>query len=163
MSHLNPQLAADLHRLNNRSLKRGELFLLAKGISDNILLPPAGETNVRLYTLGHRTFIDTVIYEMKVFVYISTDDVQSIYKIIDDSINWRMMVAYSPASFIFSADPTRIFEDMSGMARFFDLSDVVTVGDIALDANYFRKLFAGVIEYSLAGVNSTDSAPVRGQ
>ena len=161
MSNLNPRLTTDLYRLNNRVLKRGELFLLAKTISDNIMLPPQGEPNIRLYTLGYRSFIDGVIYEMKRFVYIAADDIESIYKIVDESISWRMMVAYTPANFVFSADPTRVVEDMSAFTRFFDLSDVVTVSDIVMDANYMRRLFAGVAEHVLME-HTTDPSVQRG-
>ena len=121
-------------------------MLLAKAISDRIMLPTADVTNIRLYTLGHREFITRVIYEVKEWAYIPAKDIDTVLQNVDDLIAWRAAVAHRPTMIIFSGDARVVNDEMSLLTRFVDQSKLCSLADMAMDANHMYSVFADICE-----------------
>lgn len=158
MRDLNEKTSAELYRFAQRRLKSGELFLLGKVISDHVDLPSRGESNLKIYLLTKRPFIDNVIFGLGEYIYIPEEDRQKVYDVIAQLVMWRSSVAYTPGNIIFNGDPKTVVDDLSGLLRFVDMSDVCGVCDVVLDANHLCKIFTEVCQFHITSVGGADVA-----
>ena len=143
----NANLQERLLKLGQKTLNKGEIFILAKVIADAIPLPKEACDNIRLYNLNHRGFIDNVLYAFEGFVYIPTDEYETIYRLIDEMVSWRYGVATGKAICLFTGEAQNVVDDMTGFLRYVNMSDVCGVADIAGSANYIYTMFKDVVSF----------------
>ena len=141
----NADLQKRLLKLGQKTLSKGEIFLLAKALSDAIPLPQEVCENIRLHTLSHRGKIDQVIYAFEGYAYIPSDQYDTIYRLIDEMVSWRYAVATGKSICLFTGDPQSVVDDMTGFLRYVNMSDVCTVSDMAGSANYVYTMFKDVV------------------
>lgn len=156
MHKLSQNLTNKLNTLNQRPLQKGEIFLLAKAISDNLPLMPPQEENVRLFILSHKRFIDEVIYTLNMYTYLDNSKVEVLEKLICELTLWRASVAHKPIIPIFSDCPTSVIDDISNLLRFVDKIYMCAVGDIIENANYMTDLFYSLVSEVKAKLTSTN-------
>lgn len=130
---------------SQRKLNKGEIFLLAKCLSDIVPIACSTEENIRTHVLNHRSKIDNILYGLDNYIYIPTEDKEVIYKIIDGLVMWRTSLAYNPAQMVFSSDPNTVIDDVTGILRYVDASDICGLSDIADSANVITSMFREVI------------------
>lgn len=141
MYQFSQDLSNKLNALNQRSLQKGEVFLLAKAIADSLPLMPADEDNVRLFVLNHKRFIDEVVWSLNMYSYMGEDQVAVLEKLIGDITLWRASVAYNPPATFFRDCPNSVIDDISNLPRYVDVTYMCAVGDILNNANYMSNLF----------------------
>lgn len=145
MSQFSPELTARLLQFGHRRLKKAELLLLGKVISDFISIPPAGEPNMVIYTTSQGSKIDNMIYAFSDFIHIPREDNQLIYKTITEFLMWRSNVAYTPGNFMFSGETSTVIDEMSTMTKYVDMSSLCEIAGILQNANHLKDTFKSVI------------------
>lgn len=138
---LSESLQRKLAAFGHRRLKRGEVFLLAKAISDKLPIGTGMPDNIRTYTLNLREVIDGAIFGLTDYVYLPADDVERLYSIIDNLLMWRMSVAFAPPSMMYSGDANNVVDETTGILRYVDVGDICAVGDIAMSATATAMTF----------------------
>ncbi len=141
MFSFSPKLKNELLKFNQRTLERGDTFLLAKAIADELPLMAPDEENARLFVLNHKRFIDEVLYSICDFTYLGESERDDVCKLIGELSLWRAAVAYNPPSVLFRGDANAVIDDMSLLPRFIDNSYMCAVSDIVTKANYLYDLF----------------------
>jgi hypothetical protein len=134
-------LVNKLLSFNQRKLTKGEIFLLAKSIADELPLLPPDEDNVNLFILNHKRFIDEVIWCLNNYTYLDKNEIKTVNKLISDLTLWRASIAYNPPITFFKDCPNSVIDDISSLPRFVDLTYMCAVGDIINNANYIADLF----------------------
>lgn len=127
--------------LAQRPLEKGELFLLAKAISDELPLPPADCDSVNIYTLKFRRFIECIIYGINEFSYINEDQQKTLLKLVNDLMLWRFNTAYNPPVILFTGDNNTVIDDISSLPRYIDCVYMCAVADIIDRANWAYNTF----------------------
>ena len=142
---LNEQTKKKLLMLSQRSISKGEIFLLAKLLADKI--PVMGVTPDGLigYTLNHRSKMDSVVFTLNDYLHISTQATESIYAVVDRVWSWRYAVASGTTFMRFSGETNTVLDDVSCILSYVNMSDVCGVTDMVADANYMHMLFTEVI------------------
>ena len=125
----------------HRPLKKGEVFLLANVLASTIPTPASGTENVALYTLTHRSRIDEILYSLTQFITIDRYTIEKIYALINQIVLWKFTVAHGAMQVVFSGDPNTVVDDVSGILRFVDASDICAVSDMAMQANSATEMF----------------------
>ncbi|NTV78227.1 MAG: hypothetical protein HGA25_03555 [Clostridiales bacterium] len=162
MNQFSKELTNKLNTLNQRMLKKGEVFLLAKAIADSLPLMPADEDNVKLFIITHKRFIDEVTWGLNSYSYIGDEGIAVLEKLICDLTLWRASVAYNPPVTFFRDCPGSVIDDISNLPRYVDITHMCAVGDIINDANYMSDLFRTVVSETksnmIANGGSSDEA-----
>lgn len=141
MYKFSQDLVNKLLSFNQRKLTKGEIFLLAKSIADELPLLPPDEDNVNLFILNHKRFIDEVIWCLNNYTYLDKNEIKTVNKLISDLTLWRASIAYNPPITFFKDCPNSVIDDISSLPRFVDLTYMCAVGDIINNANYIADLF----------------------
>jgi hypothetical protein len=169
MNQFSEGLTKKLNSLNQRMLKKGEVFLLAKAIADSLPLMPPDEGNVKLFIITHRRLIDEVIWGLNSYSHLSDDDNATLLKLIGDLTLWRASVAYNPPVTYFRDCPNSVIDDISNLPRYVDITHMCAVGDMINDANYMSDLFRTIVAETKADMinngGSSDQAvatPIAG-
>ena len=115
MYQFSQDLTNKLNALNQRMLKKGEVFLLAKAIADALPLMPADEDNVKLFVLNHKRLIDEVVWSLTTYSYLGDDNLVLIEKLVCDLTLWRAAVAYNPPATFYRDDPNSVIDDISNL------------------------------------------------
>lgn len=158
MYKFSQDLVNKLSSFNQRKLYKGEIFLLAKSIADELPLLPPDEDNVKLFLLNHKRFIDEVVWCLNTYTYLNEDEVKTLNKLIGDLTLWRASVAYNPSVIFFRDCPDSVIDDISSLPRFIDITYMCAVGDIINNANYIANLFRSFVkEIKLSMVTESDS------
>lgn len=148
MEKVSAEIKSKLLKLNQRLLTKGELFLLAKVISDSIPLAQADNNNVKLFTLQYKYNISNALYYISDYTYLDTDNLALVYKLIDDIYLWRFTTAYTPATPFFNSQGGTVIDDLSCLTKFIDVTYMCAINDIIQDANYMFTLFKELIKYA---------------
>lgn len=146
MFNISQQLKTELLKLNQRKLEKGEIFLLAKAISDEIPLAPQDTDNINLYILTHRSTIDSIIYEFSCYSYLEEETIKTIYKLISELSLWRLNIAHNPPTILFRCGENAVIDDISCLPRYVDLTYMSSVADIVDNANYMYSLFRDFVK-----------------
>ena len=142
MIRLSPELKQKLLQLHQRKLHEGELILLSRAISDRIPLPPKQQDiSIPIYVLTHKRNIDKIIYTLSEYSNISDLQKEIIYKTIGEFLMWRYKVAYEPPAVIFSGDTNVVFDELSLLPRYVDVSYLCKLVDVLPNANYMYGMF----------------------
>lgn len=141
MYRLSSPLISNLSRFAQRKLEKGEIFLLAKVIADHLPLAPQDTDNIALYTLTHRRFVDDVIFSLNDYTHLNEETRSVIYKLINEQVMWRKLVAYTPPRIVFRGEPCNVVDDVSCLLNFTDLTYICSVGDIIDNANWVYNMF----------------------
>lgn len=141
MYQFSQDLTNKLNALNQRMLKKGEVFLLAKAIADALPLMPADEDNVKLFVLNHKRLIDEVVWSLTTYSYLGDDNLVLIEKLVCDLTLWRAAVAYNPPATFYRDDPNSVIDDISNLPRYVDITHMCAVGEIINNANHMSGLF----------------------
>lgn len=147
MYQLSQDLAKKLNALNQRMLKKGEIFLLAKAIADALPLIPPDEDNVKLFVLNHKRLVDEVIWSLNNYSYLGDDNVALVEKLICDLTLWRAAVAYNPPVTFYRDDPNSVIDDISNLPRYVDITHMCAVGEVINNANHMAGLFHDFVTY----------------
>jgi len=151
--HTFPQdLTNKLNALNQRMLKKGEIFLLAKAIADALPLMPPDEDSVKLFILNHKRMIDEVIYSLNNYSYLDEANIALVEKLVCDLTLWRANVAYSPLLTFYRSDPNVVIDDISNLPRYVDVTHMCAVGDMLDNANYMASLFRDFVTAVKSGI-----------
>ena len=142
----NEDLLRKLIGFGHRPLKKGEVFILAKVISDRLPLGSGFPENIRTYTLNLRKTIDSAIYGLSDYIYLPADTVQRIYELIDNLLLWRMTVAFKPSRLVYTGDPTMVVDETSCILRFVDVSDICSVSEISETAGFIASVFQDYLD-----------------
>ena len=145
MYRFSQDLTNKLNALNQRMLKKGEIFLLAKAIADALPLMPPDEDNVRLFIINHKRLIDEVVCCLNNYSYLNDDNINVLEKLICELTLWRASVAYNPPALFFRDYPNSVIDDISALPRYVDLTYMCAVGDIIDNANYMSNLFRTLV------------------
>lgn len=143
---LSDQLKNKLVAFGQRRLKRGELFLLAKAISDTLSIGAAMPDNIRTHTLNMRGKIDHALFNLTDYIYLPMDDMALVYTLIDNLLLWRMTVAFQPGRMLFSGEPNNVVDEVTGILRFVDVKDICSVSDIAQNATVIADIFQDYVQ-----------------
>ncbi len=163
MYNFSQDLSNKLASFNQRKLTKGEVFLLAKAIADEIPLMPADEENVKIYILNHKRFIDDVIWTLNGYTFIGDNEAETLLKLIGDLTLWRSNVAYNPPTVLFRDCPNSVIDDISSLPRYVDITYMCSVGDIISTANYMFGIFKSFVkEVKSKMVTDGSSDPVQG-
>lgn len=141
----NYDLQNRLLTLGQRTLKKGEIFLLAKAIADAVPLPKETTDNIRIHNLNYRNMMNTVIYAFEGFAYIPHEEVETIYRLVDELVSWRYAVASGTALCLFTGEANNFVDDVTGILRYVNMSDLAHGSDIAANANYMYNMFKDVV------------------
>lgn len=141
MTKLDQSTINNLLSLKQSKLNKGQLFLLAKAISDTIPLPPADIDSISLYTLTHRNNINHAIDRLSEYTYIDSDVRANIYSLINSIMLWRFNVAYTGLTLFVGDNAAAVTEDISGLLRYVDGVYLLAVGDILPTANWLYATF----------------------
>lgn len=144
MYAFSPDLAGKLNMLQQKKLCKGEIFLLAKAIADSIPLAPVDADNISLFTLGHRAYMNEVIYSLAEFTYIDDETTKTIYRLIDEVSLWRYNIAHNPPYMLFKGDTNTVVDDTSCLLRYIDVTYLCAVADIVEKANWVYAMFRDV-------------------
>ena len=143
---ISPSLKAELVRLNQRSLSKGETFLLAKAIADSLPLAPADTDNIKLFTLQFKRVIETSVYELCNYTFLESEEVANVFKLVEELSLWRCAVAYNPPSILFKGNGQNVIDDISCLMNYVDSTYMCAVGDIIDNANYILGLFKRLVD-----------------
>lgn len=146
MLNISQQLKSELLKLNQRHLEKGEIFLLAKAIADEIPLAPQDTDNINLYILNHKPLIQTILYEFDFYTYLDEDTTNIIYKLISELSLWRLNMAYNPPVILFRCGEDSVIDDISCLPRYIDLTYMCAVADILDKATYTYSLFRNFVK-----------------
>ena len=138
------ELGRKLYQFSLRRLTKGEKVLLAKALCDRLPLMPAEESNIKLYVIHFKPFIDDVIYGLRDFIYIDSDDSEYIVDLIVRFMTWRAAVAYNTTRVLFTGNPETVIDDFSLLPLFIDQPTFCALTDSITDANYYYRLFTEV-------------------
>lgn len=141
MYRLSAKLKNELLLISQRKLCKGELLLFAKAIADSIPLAPSDTTNITLFTLTQRNYIDSIIYGINEYTYLDDEERILVYKLIDEFSLWRFNVAYNPPHIFFKGDINTVIDDMSNLLRYIDVTYMCSVADMVDRANFTYTLF----------------------
>lgn len=129
----------------HRTIKPGEAFLLARLLADRIPVLGVEAGSPWEQTLKHRVAVDDVLYSLNEYLHIPQETRKNIYLMVERIWVWRQSVAAGTSNLLFSGDATSVVDDVTGILRSVNLSDVCPVADIAADANYIYDLFKQVV------------------
>lgn len=132
---------------NQKTLENGELFLLAKAISDEMPLMEEKFESVRLFTLRYKKFIENIIYKLNEYTYITEEQQNIILELIDSLCLWRYMIAYEPPMILFRSDKDVVIDDISCLPRYIDINYMCAVGDIIEKANFIYSIFRELAKF----------------
>lgn len=153
------ELATKLNALNQRAFTKGEVFLLAKAISETLPLMPKEEDNVKLFILNNKGLIDEITWTISNYSYISDEKRKLIEKLICDLTLWRYNVAYGKGSMLFRDDPNSVIDDISLLPNYVDTTYMCSVADIISTANYMSSMFSDFVKFIKTEVEkNTNSA-----
>ena len=141
MYKLSPSLQSALSMLQQRKLGKGELFLLAKALSDSIPLAESGCDNITLHTLNHKYFMNEVLFKVSEYSYIDEESRAVIFKLVNELSLWRFNIAYNPPSLFYRGEANTVVDDTSALLRYVDVSYMCAVGDIVEKANWYYNTF----------------------
>ncbi len=142
---ISPSLKAELVRLNQRSLSKGETFLLAKAIVDSLPLAPADTDNIKLFTLQYKRIIESTVYELCNYTFLESEEVSNVFKLVEELSLWRCAVAHNPPSILFKGNGQNVVDDISCLLNYVDSTYICAVGDIIDNANYMFNLFKRLV------------------
>lgn len=137
-------VASKLNLLQQRKLAKGEIFLLAKAITDSIPLAPVDTDNIALFTLNHRNFINEVVFSLAAYTYLDDEAVKTIYRLIDELSLWRFNIAHNPPVVIYQGDTNTVVDDTTCIMRYVDTTFICSVADIADKANWVYSMFRDI-------------------
>lgn len=146
MYQLPEPMMTRLIKLNQKLLNKGELFLLAKAISDVLPLAPIDLENIKIHNLSHREMINRVLYTISDYSYLDNAAFETLYRLIDELSLWRFNVAYQPPMITFSGSPEQVVDELSAMTRYIDSTFLAAVSDIATNATYMYRLFREIAD-----------------
>lgn len=146
MLKLSQDTITKLSSFNQRKLMKGEIFLLAKAIADELPLMPADEDSVKLFALNHKRFINEVISALNQYTYLGDEEQYTVEKLICSLTLWRATIAHRPIAVLFRDSPDTVIDDLSGLLRFVDVTYLCSVGDIINNANYIANLFRTLVQ-----------------
>lgn len=146
MDKLSPQLKQKLLAFGHRRLKKGEIYLLAHAIANQLSIGKAMPENIRIHSLNQRDKIDRAIYGLTDYIYLNADDIARLYTIIDGVLLWRVTVAFSPAPLVFTGEANNVVDECTGILRYVDVSDICAVSDIAATASYTAAIFQEYVQ-----------------
>lgn len=161
MHNFSKDLSNKLASFNQRKLTKGEVFLLAKALADEIPLMPANEDNVKIYVLNHKRFNEEVIWALNNYTYLDENERDTINKLICDLTMWRSSVAHNPPTILFKDCSTTVIDDISSLPRYVDMTYMCAVGDIINNANYMFSLFKLFVQ-EVKTNNINGSNPIEG-
>ena len=142
MKRLSPYLTKKLHQLHHRKLLDGELILLSRAISDTLPIPPQQkDISIAIHVTTFKRNIDEVIYTLCEYTDIPAIQKEIIYKVIGEFLLWRYKVAYAPPAVIFSGDSSVVFDELSLLPKYVDVSYLCKLVDVLDNANYMYSLF----------------------
>lgn len=162
MSSFSPELVSRLLQFNHRRLKKAELLLLGKVISDFLPIPPAGEPNMSIYVKTMGSKIDSAIYSFSDYIHITREDNEFIYKTITEFLMWRSNVAYTPGNFMFSGNTQTVIDELSGLVKYVDMSSLCEIAGVLENANYLKDIFKSVVTLAIMGAGTGEAVVVRG-
>ena len=139
------QLQTKLLTFNQRTLNKGEVFLLAKAISDAIPIPKEGDVNVSIHNLNHRNFMLTVIGKLEGYVFVSSEVPETIYRLVNDFVSWRYAVANGICVSNFTGESNNFVDDVTGILRYVNMSDFADGCTIAENAGYTYSIFKELV------------------
>ena len=142
----NSELQNRLLKLGQRTLNKGEIFILAKVIADSVPLPTEAQDNIRLYNLNHRAWMSDVIYALEGYAYVPDEGRETIYRLVDEMVSWRYAVASGTSICLFTGESTNFVDDLTGFLRYVNMSDIAHGSDIASNANYIYTMFKDVVK-----------------
>lgn len=144
---LNDQTKKKLLMLAQRSISKGEIFILAKLLADKIpVVLKGGESDSLMgHTLNYRSKMDSVIFTLNDYLHISTQSTASIYAIVDRVWSWRYAVANGTTFMRFSGETDAVVDDITCILGYVNTSDMCGVVDMVADANYMHMLFGEVL------------------
>ena len=146
MYTLSSKVKEGLLKFNQKKLEKGEIFLLAKAIADELPLCPVEEENVKYFVLNHKLFIDHVVYALNEYSYLDEVTKETIFKLICDLTLWRYKVAYEPPYILFRGEYDVVLDDISTLPRYVDMTYVCSVADIVDRATYLYSLFRDFVK-----------------
>lgn len=141
----NYDLQNRLLKLGQRTLNKGEIFILSKVLADAIPLPKEAVDNIRIHNLNYRNFVSNVIYAFEGYAYIPNDAHETIYRLIDEMVSWRYAVATGICGCLFTGEANNFVDDLTGFLRYVNMSDIAHGADIAQSANHTYGLFKDVV------------------
>lgn len=150
MYRLSSELSIKLNKFAQRKLEKGEIFLLAKVIADNIELAPRGTDNIKLFTLTKKRFVNEVIYALNDFTYLNDEQRDVVFKLIDELSLWRYNIAYNPPVVFFKGDTNTVVDDVTSILRYVDVTYACSVADIVETANWTYGVFTDLCKEVLA-------------
>lgn len=161
MYKFSQDLTNKLNNFNQRKLLKGEVFLLAKAIADQLPLMPSDEENVNLFILNHKRFVEEVLWSLNNFSYLDETEQKTVYKLIGDLTLWRSSVAHNPPAILFRDCANGVIDDISCLPRYVDITYMCAIGDMVINANYMNELFRSFVREVKTEIASTPSdAPV---
>lgn len=142
---LSPEIKSKLMRFVHRQIKPGEAFLLARLLADRI---PIATESVEPWaqTLKYRQQVDGVIYGLNEYLHISQHNISNIHRMVERLWAWRLAVATGQSNLLFSGEVNNVVDDVTGILRSVNMSDIAPVADICQDANYIYDLFRQVVQ-----------------
>lgn len=141
MYKLSPSLQSALNMLQQRKLGNGELFLLAKALSDSIPLAESDCENIALHTLNYKYFMNEVLYKVSEYSYIDEESRTVIFRLVNELSLWRFNIAYTPPSPFYRGEANTVVDDTSSLLRYVDVSYMCAVEDIVEKANWYYSTF----------------------
>lgn len=146
MHQFSQDLTKKLNALNQRMIKKGEIFLLAKAIADALPLMPVEMDNVKLFILNHKIFIDKVIYDLNNYTYLDETNIALVEKLICDITLWRFAIAHNPPNVFYRGDPNYVIDDISSLPCFIDVTYMCAVSELSDNVNYMSGLFNDLVK-----------------
>lgn len=144
---LSDSLKTRLLSLSQRTLTKGEIFLLSKAIADAIPLPEAVDVSVRTHNLNYRSFVMNVWSALGDYVYIPNEYLEIVYRLLDDFVSWRAAVANGTSGCMFSGDPNNFVDDVTGVLKYVNMSDFAEGSVCAANAGHMYGIFKEIISY----------------
>lgn len=141
MPQLSQFATTNLLRLKQSKLTKGQIFLLAKALSDIIPLPPADIDSIDIYTLSYRKTIDHALYGLSEYTYADQETKTIIYALINSIMLWRFNVAYTGITLFVGDEASDVIANVSGLTRYVDEVYLLAVGDILPTANWLFATF----------------------
>lgn len=147
------QVRIELVKMNQRKMKAGELFILARVISNRIPLPTSTQT-LTSEVLANGEFYNQVRYLLNEYTYISDEEMVELRDNIKRFQAWKYSIVNGDDIMLFSGDPETVIDEFSGLTRFFDMGTLCKLDEIAEDATYYYNLYNTMT--SLLWVNYQD-------
>lgn len=139
------KLTKELHRFNQRKLRKGELVLLAFTIANSLPLLPEGSPDAKGFVLGHGVLIERVIYRLNEFAHIDQDARRELMDTIARFAMWRSSVAYGFRPF-FTGNQDMVVDNLSGLTRYIDMSTMCPIGDELDNVSWLTSVFYDLVK-----------------